>query len=607
MSSLDFSHFKKIAQDKKCATLQHPDGHEIKISIANLNPGLRKKLESLPLHQAKGSKKPIEPLDDDSPAEVVDEPDSIVAGEEKAIEDKSVAPTPQPSAPPTPAAEPMAQQPQPAPAPTAPPPAGQPMPAPMASQAPMVEAPSQPQPSVQAPMQEQPAQALEEPIEKTPEQIAADRNQQDMAFANDVQAGHIKPKTYADLYHNKSTLGKISSIFGMILSGIGSGLTGQPNAAMEIMNKQIQNDLEAQEKDQTNRQNMMKLSLEHTKNQFDNELTNSVTTKNWTLNEREQFMNNNNGVVKSIGTLNAENSMLITSYQSQQDLVNRMPAGPQKDKAQDLLNNTIIPAMIQKIQSNNLKAGTLQHDLMNKAKISAQAHPTKKNKEVAKSPEAIIQNGPIDQTAYQNMLKHGKFMSASGFVDPSKGIDPNDNAAVEKAITESNVNWKNYKDVMETANDITKLPNAGQTPIGNFAEGLKKVPFVGESAAALMHMGQASKERPRDIMINSLATRLAGRGASDKTIADVKNALTPNMFDNEKSLKLLERAVHEHFAHNEHEQNGMWTKYPKIKKEMPLIGIEKGSEVVKTSNKRENLISNLNKLLEKSGVAGAND
>ena len=48
------------------------------------------------------------------------------------------------------------------------------------------------------------------------------------------------------VYHNMRTGQRIGTAISMVLSGIGSGLTGKPNLAMEVMNKAIDNDIQAQ-------------------------------------------------------------------------------------------------------------------------------------------------------------------------------------------------------------------------------------------------------------------------------------------------------------------------------------------------------------------------
>lgn len=84
---------------------------------------------------------------------------------------------------------------------------------------------------------------------------------------HDFAKGHITPKTYSSMYANKSTLGKIGTIFGLLISGAGSGLAGQKNAVMDMMDKEIQQDLDAQVATKSNQMNFMKLAEEHVMNQ----------------------------------------------------------------------------------------------------------------------------------------------------------------------------------------------------------------------------------------------------------------------------------------------------------------------------------------------------
>lgn len=77
-----------------------------------------------------------------------------------------------------------------------------------------------------------------------------------MAPINKERDEHEKwimdPKNRVDpnrLYHNQSTGQKIGSAIAVILGGLGSGLTHGPNMALEIMDKAIQRDVEAQKDD----------------------------------------------------------------------------------------------------------------------------------------------------------------------------------------------------------------------------------------------------------------------------------------------------------------------------------------------------------------------
>lgn len=91
--------------------------------------------------------------------------------------------------------------------------------------------------------------------------------QESKAFESDVNSGHIKAETYSDLFDKKSTLGKIGTIFGLLIGGAGSGLANQPNKLMEMMDNEIQRDLHSQETSASNRQNFLKINQQALLNQ----------------------------------------------------------------------------------------------------------------------------------------------------------------------------------------------------------------------------------------------------------------------------------------------------------------------------------------------------
>lgn len=160
---------------------------------------------------------------------------------------------------------------------------------PMAPQGSMDQASTQPSPDQAQPQdmdRNSPAQA--QPQQSQPEQSAAvqtpnggmqpvkpedyhamirnDLMGEDDAWNNDLQNGHISPETMEGLFAKKDTLGKIGTIFGLMLSGAGSGLAHQPNAMLGLMQKQIDNDLQAQTTSKNNAQNYLRLSQQHEMN-----------------------------------------------------------------------------------------------------------------------------------------------------------------------------------------------------------------------------------------------------------------------------------------------------------------------------------------------------
>ncbi len=300
---MDMTKMKKVAEDEHSATMKHPQGHEMKIAKKALSAEMRKQLEGLTLHgkpekmahggmpadqgtqdetsQDENSQgqpvinvnvggQPVDagsqPVEQDpspsrQPASLLSDAGNWLMGkptgeeqkqidtgkEEKAADDvkKWVPPI---TAKETPA--PTLAQAAPAPAP-----------------APEQEAP-QPEPvappAVVAPKHQ--PKAVKPAIPANPQQVKAGFNQElsqeDAAVQHDLHTGQITPENYSDLFAKKDTLGKVSTLFGLMISGFGAGLTHQPNAVLEMMNKEIDRDTQAQMTNQSNAKDVYKLGLE---------------------------------------------------------------------------------------------------------------------------------------------------------------------------------------------------------------------------------------------------------------------------------------------------------------------------------------------------------
>lgn len=102
-----------------------------------------------------------------------------------------------------------------------------------------------------------------EPVVSAADEVLQERNN----TAQDLMEGQIHPKTYGDLFASKDTLGKIGTMFGLLLGGAGSGLTGQPNALLKMMDKTIERDLDAQKTSAANRQNFYKIRQQQVMNE----------------------------------------------------------------------------------------------------------------------------------------------------------------------------------------------------------------------------------------------------------------------------------------------------------------------------------------------------
>jgi hypothetical protein len=84
------------------------------------------------------------------------------------------------------------------------------------------------------------------------------------AFEKAAADSKVNPDRY---WQNASVPGKISASIGLILGGIGSGLTGTENAALKIINQTIDNDIEAQKKNIDQANNLYRMNLDAIKNE----------------------------------------------------------------------------------------------------------------------------------------------------------------------------------------------------------------------------------------------------------------------------------------------------------------------------------------------------
>lgn len=82
---------------------------------------------------------------------------------------------------------------------------------------------------------------------------------QNTQLFNDVASSKIDPNHF---WNSKTTGGKIMATIGVILGGIGGGASGTPNQALATLQNHIQEDIDAQKNDQSNKMNLYKMGLE---------------------------------------------------------------------------------------------------------------------------------------------------------------------------------------------------------------------------------------------------------------------------------------------------------------------------------------------------------
>lgn len=100
-------------------------------------------------------------------------------------------------------------------------------------------------------------EAQQEEMKATQVKLQQYQNQYD-EIQKQVAAGKIDPNKYM---HDKSTGQKIAAAIGIMLGGIGAGLTHGPNVGLGIIQKNIENDIEAQKANLGNKRSLLSDNL----------------------------------------------------------------------------------------------------------------------------------------------------------------------------------------------------------------------------------------------------------------------------------------------------------------------------------------------------------
>lgn len=184
--------------------------------------------------------------------------------------------------------------------------------------------------------QQAPAPRAPVTYEEHKNSILNELNTEAKNFHDDLMNGHITPKTYEDLMHDKSTMGKIGTLFGMLISGAGSGLAHQSNAVLDAMKQTIANDYNAQVQSKSNARSLYKLALEHETNKAANKLMGAQTANT-----------NAEAGIKALTLARVHANQI--ALKNMIDMANKFPPGSQKwQEAQQAL------AMVaQGVQSEN--------------------------------------------------------------------------------------------------------------------------------------------------------------------------------------------------------------------------------------------------------------
>lgn len=89
-------------------------------------------------------------------------------------------------------------------------------------------------------------------------------DRQNETLRQDILSRKIDPNR---MWNDMSTGSKIAAGLGMLFSGLGSGMSGQPNIAVGFIQKAVDNDIEAQKADASNSTSMYRMGLERYRNE----------------------------------------------------------------------------------------------------------------------------------------------------------------------------------------------------------------------------------------------------------------------------------------------------------------------------------------------------
>ena len=273
--SIDLKQYKKVSEDEQYVHLKHSKGHEIKLAHKALKGNLKNLISELPHYADGGDVKkedsifnippPPKPFSFSNPDETPPE----------LISSLFQMPTPENYGKETPPDfQPMISKKEPEIKPeninlesmAVPQQAQQMQIPPVSSAAPLEQGLQQAQAGI---MQE--SQALQQKAQAEAKIYQQQQQQQQQLMDNyqsqyneleserkmlmdDIRNSRIEPKRYIN---NMSGMEKAGTAIGLLLSGIGAGLSGERNMAMDYLDKQIERDVDAQKANMGKQQNLL--------------------------------------------------------------------------------------------------------------------------------------------------------------------------------------------------------------------------------------------------------------------------------------------------------------------------------------------------------------
>lgn len=155
---------------------------------------------------------------------------------------------------------------------------------------------------------------------KTYQEHYSELDNERQAFQHDLQNEHIDPKHY---WSSQSTGSKIATGIGLILGGMGSGVTGGENPALSFLNKQIDRDIEAQKSELGKKENLLTANLKQFGNMRDAMDMTRIMQNDIVMNKLKQAAATAAGPLAQAQSLKAIGALDTQTAQLQQQLAVR--------------------------------------------------------------------------------------------------------------------------------------------------------------------------------------------------------------------------------------------------------------------------------------------
>lgn len=442
--------------------------------------------------------------------------------------------------------------------------------------------------------QEQPAMQVAEaqpqaiPVApKTPAQEAQDANNEDLLLQQDFAAGKIHPQTYGDLFAKRDTLGKVGTLFGLIVAGAGAGLTHSPNVVMDMMNKEIERDLEAQKQSNTNAQNWYNAAKAHELQKHQQQEIDARSQGNRVENvgkalesdiTRERLKQTAPGadlsasnamrdqLIATTADAKAANGMRIGLGQTFQNHINQMPPGPAKATAQNVLNSQILPAIGAKNAETNQKATAKKQAIQ--ALSASAANPSGEAKEPWDIGDAP---SPVNDKVFNTGKMRGE-TNLPGFGHGAGNIDPGVAGKITAELPAVKGNREAAYQWYKAFHQLYNAPNAGQAPGMSEAGGLlgagvgalsALIPGVGPlvasgvggatagAGALLGKLGQKTFETERTRLKDMMIAQLKNSNITKDEAESMAESMLPKWNDDTKSAERAFKLGLQHFKDQE--------------------------------------------------------